>query len=393
MKKILFVGDGLWTPSGFGTVMRNLISGLKSEYKVALQSWQFVGNKTEFDGVSIYPSYLHLFGKDVLPYVIEDFEPDTMITLGDYWMLNYLTAEPFRNKLREKNIKWIWYIPIDSEMIPPHFMPLLKSPDVLVTMAKFAHEMAKKEGINNVYIPHGVDLSLYRRESDEEREKCREEEGYNGKFVIGCVNRNQDRKQLPRLVEAFAKFAKDKDDVILHFHCDPYDVANLAAGYNNDSYPLLVNAIGHFGVAEKVHFSRQMRSFINGANFDEMRKIYNLFNITASSTSGEGFGLSTIESIACGVPIVITDYTSSKELVLNGGNNNGLLVDVKTCMFGGYGTMRAIVDIDDMVAKFQYLYDHPEEVKKMSDNCLNFAKQYAWSKIIPMWKEVIEDEK
>jgi len=374
MKKLLFVSDGLWTPSGFGCVMQNLIKRLKDKYEVALLSWQYVGNKQiveggEFEGVQIYPINKHQFGKDVLYYVIEDFNPDILITLGDYWMLNYLANKDYQDLLKEKDIKWVWYLPVDSEVIPIQFRDLIRGPDKLIAMSQFAHELLDKRNIPNTY-----------------KEELKEKEGYGGKFVIGIVNRNQNRKQLPRAVEAFAKFAKDKDDVVLHLHCDPFDPGNLVADYNGGAHPLLMNAITHFGVNDRVHFSKEVKSYINGVNVKGMKDVYNMFDVTVNSGSGEGFGLTIVESMACGVPVIMTNTTTAKELI----EGHGLLVKPAIHMWGGYGTMRAIVDVDDLAAKMQYYYDNRDKLKEDSIKSLEFVKGYDWNKTVPKWIELFE---
>ncbi len=37
------------------------------------------------------------------------------------------------------------------------------------------------------------------------------------------------------------------------------------------------------------------------------------------TTSGEGFGIPTIEALACEVPCVITDFTTTYELLMDDG--------------------------------------------------------------------------
>lgn len=48
---------------------------------------------------------------------------------------------------------------------------------------------------------------------------------------------------------------------------------------------------------------------------DGMVDIYNMMDVHALPTGGEGFGIPTVEAMACGVPNVITNYTTGYELV------------------------------------------------------------------------------
>jgi glycosyltransferase involved in cell wall biosynthesis len=45
----------------------------------------------------------------------------------------------------------------------------------------------------------------------------------------------------------------------------------------------------------------------------------NAADIYVSTTGGEGFGLNLAESMACEVPVVVTDWAADKEVVGNGG--------------------------------------------------------------------------
>ncbi len=375
-KRILFISDGVWTPSGFGTVMKNLIYRLKDDYDIALQSWQFIGNKLDYDGFTIYPVNKHAFGADVFEYVYKDFKPDVVITLGDCWMFTWL----FKGEIYKNIKKWIWYLPIDSEIIPTQFIELLDKPTHLITMAGFAHDLLNEMKIKNVHITHGVDTKVY---------KPLDTKLLNEKFRFLSVNRNQDRKQLTRLIEAFSIFAKGKDDVELMMHCDPSDPAGVVTDNSGFAYPILRNAIQQFGVKDKVKFTG-VTSFINGCNVNKMAEMYNNADVQVSATTGEGFGLTIAEGLACGLPQIMTNCTSAPELIGKDGER-GFLVNVKTKMFGSYGSFRALVDVEDFANKMELIYNSRYLIQSMRQNCLEFIKDYDWDKTIPKWKEVIED--
>lgn len=389
--KVLFMSDGVHTPSGFGTVMKNLTEKLKDDFEIGIHSWQHLGRSYNYDGIKVLSNKRHIFGKDSLVDSFNEFNPDVLITLGDFWMLTYLLNEDYQKILKEKNIKWIWYLPVDCNYVPRHFIEIAKSPDLIISMAKHGEKALNDVGINNVYIPHGVDLDVFVPAPKEVKEELRRKNNLGGYFVIGTVSRNQDRKQFPRLVKAFANFAKDKDDVKLFFHCDPYDPANMAKGFNNDAYPILINSIQHYDVTKKVVFTGNFKSFTCGVSLKELCSIYNIFDIHAMSTSGEGFGLPIIESIACGIPNVMTNYTTAQELV----EGRGEVVKVKDYIFGTYGTQRAIIDTNDMADKFQMLYDDWKNGSKLlndySNKCIEKAKEYSWDVVVEKWKEVINN--
>jgi len=60
-------------------------------------------------------------------------------------------------------------------------------------------------------------------------------------------------------------------------------------------------------------------------------RLINAADVYVSTTSGEGFGLTLAESMACGVPVVVTDWAAEAEVVGPGG----VLIPP---LFDAYGT-------------------------------------------------------
>lgn len=385
MKKILFMTDGFRSPTGFGTVAANLISRLNKEFECAILSWQYIGNKyhdIEFD-CDVYPVSNHSYGKDTLSYVLAEFKPDIFITIGDGYMLNYICDVRFQKLL--KDVKWISYLPIDGDVIPMQYEEFLEFPNVIVTMAKHGQKVLDKLGIRNVYIPHGIDTSVYK---PMDKDKLKEEYGYSkDTFIYGCVARNQDRKQLQRLVRAFS-LLKDKSNKILHFHNDPLDPANMFKDSNNNMYSVLMQAICYYGVKDYVYFSKGVRDFINGINTQEMAKTYNMFDVHCLPTGGEGFGLPIVESLACGIPQIITDFTTAEELV---GDDRGIRVPAITHIFVPHGSLKALIDEEKMSEAMQQLYDNDVLRKQMGENAAKFALGYDWNNTIVEWKKLLNE--
>jgi D-inositol-3-phosphate glycosyltransferase len=67
----------------------------------------------------------------------------------------------------------------------------------------------------------------------------------------------------------------------------------------------------YYGVAE---YTCLMEPAIFYGNTEaEMRETYNCFDVAISTTQGEGFGLTTLEAMACGVPVIIPDWAALGE--------------------------------------------------------------------------------
>jgi glycosyltransferase involved in cell wall biosynthesis len=51
--------------------------------------------------------------------------------------------------------------------------------------------------------------------------------------------------------------------------------------------------------------------------------IYSSFDVFLGTSMGEGFGIPTVEAQACGVPVIVSDFAASAELVGDGWKING----------------------------------------------------------------------
>lgn len=101
--------------------------------------------------------------------------------------------------------------------------------------------------------------------------------------VHNCnVNRNQQRKDIPRMMLAFKEFKKRRPDSVLYLHMAPID-----QGWD------LVETVKGLGLTinEDVLFPGANFSPNHGFPIDVVNKIYNASDVVASTTLGEGWGL------------------------------------------------------------------------------------------------------
>jgi glycosyltransferase involved in cell wall biosynthesis len=120
--------------------------------------------------------------------------------------------------------------------------------------------------------------------------------------------------------------------------------------------------IERLGLQGRIFQTPQYVNYMYGLTSQRMNQLYNSFDIHFSATGGEGFGLSTVESQAAGLPNVITDYTTSKELV----QDHGELVKVETFEVCGAGVDRALIDMNDAAERILKLKNDSELRRKYS---------------------------
>ena len=121
-------------------------------------------------------------------------------------------------------------------------------------------------------------------------------------FVVGCVARNQHRKNIPILFKGFKEFVERNElkpkDVRLIMHMDWND----AMGWPIPDYAK------HYGIEDYL-LPPMMGVLDLGQALSEegLANLYNCMDIFVLPTAGEGFGIPTVEAMSCGVPVAVTD--------------------------------------------------------------------------------------
>lgn len=372
--RVLWVSDSPLVGSGFGRVTREITTRLAKVpgIEIACLGWSHDGwpyDRTRFPFV-IYPSRGASDGSENFERVVQEFKPHVVVTLGEVWMLDWLHTHPIRPQF-----KWIAYLPLDGGPFYPPWERMLKDVDTLVAMSEFGRTVFR-EGLPSrkiEMIHHGVDTSMFRPLP--ERDRLKAHERFRGKFVVGCVARNQPRKNIPALVKAFAALAGRIDNLHLYLHMNPCDV-----GFD------IVTLLRRYGLEGKADVPGPDFSLHHALEDEQLNRLYNLFDVMALPSTGEGFGLPILESMAAGVPVVATDYSACSELL----QGRGELVRVLTTVAAGTNLIeQAVIDVEDLAACIERLYHNPALAKKHADAGLAFARTLTWDSLMPKWLELI----
>jgi glycosyltransferase involved in cell wall biosynthesis len=124
---------------------------------------------------------------------------------------------------------------------------------------------------------------------------------------------------------------------------------------------------------------------------------YNCADILFSSTLGEGFGLSSIEGMMCGVPVVFPNNTVLPEILGNG--DRGWLVESgekleDTCTFGVYDSslVRPRVNIEKALEALDIAANRNNpEVEQKRQNALAWAKAMDWRSVDKFWVDLFAE--
>jgi glycosyltransferase involved in cell wall biosynthesis len=296
-------------------------------------------------------------------------------------------------KMRDAGKKYrsIIYYPTDG-FFKEQWAAAMNLADYPVAYTKYAYEECTR-----VYpllkdrlrvIPHGININDFHPITYKEASEFKK--AYfgplAGKFIFSCVNRNQIRKDIPRLLMAFKEFRKKHDDAVLYCH-----MAIRDQGHNLDevckSLGLVINKDVIFP-----HNFNPARGFPK----EILNKIYNVSDVVVSSTVGEGWGLSQVEAMAAKTAVISPRNTSCTEIL---GSDRGLLVDsgadMEHFVFLPHDNevMRPVISIEDMVKKMEMFYE--DEVLRMSaaENGFRWVtNNLIWDQhIVPMWESLFDE--
>lgn len=209
-----------------------------------------------------------------------------------------------------------------------------------------------------------------------------------GKFIFGFVGQNLGvRKRIERLLKAYSLFIGGskqlKDRSILHLHCMPIAINGIN----------IIKIIQDLGIQDNVIFS--YGTFRSSAWTDQAISIlYNTFDVNVSASSSEGFGLPTLESMACGKPNIAPSCSSFVELVGDGekdpNNSRGLLAHIGEWQMIENGSERALVNENYLSAMMKKMYQSEDLRNTFSKNAIKFAQDCTWEKIVQQWNELLK---
>ena len=393
--KVLAYCDSPTCATGFGTVSRNIFEGLykTGKYDIEVLGINYWGDPHDFP-YKIWPvgtnNERDPYGRQKVLNMIPRMDFDLLFFLQDSFILDFLpTLLPNLKANRQKPFKSILYYPVDS-VIKEKWGKNITQADYMVAYSEFGRKETLKvlpyrEDIT--VIPHGVNTKEYFPLPENVIKDFREKyfKQFANHFIITNVNRNQQRKDLPRTISAFKKFRETVPESILYLHMamkdQGWDLAEVCKAYEMDTTRDVIFP-SNFGPNQ-------------GYPRDMVNLIYNASDVVVSTTLGEGFGLAWMEALSAKTPIIMPANTMLPEFITE---ETGYL-----CKSGGdpslYTTIqfdneviRPLTDVNDLVKVLLDIYNNREEAERRATNGYKWINNSMdWIRhIVPQWVKVFE---
>jgi glycosyltransferase involved in cell wall biosynthesis len=362
--KLLLYGDYYQKPSGFAREVRDLIPELKKlGYDIRQVALGFNGMPKDPD-MEIYPGNFYkldsYWAREMLEYAIQDFKPDVILTLGDYYILPkiaFAMAYP-------RKIKWFHWGVLDGAPLGFGCKEPLKWVDYNLYHSNFAKQEIERvlPNINGEVFFPATDPKVF---FELDKEKLKQDFNCKNKFIISTVARNQTRKNLPALINAISILKNKVPNVMLLLGVTQ---SNTKTPEGNLEGHQLQYLIDYYKVNDYVVFPKEKNG--DGSLSDKtLREIYNLGDLFCLPTMGEGFGMIFHESMACGVPVLATDCSAIPDTL----NGMGYLLKPAVTFHHAEGVTHSVIDPTSLAEELYKIIKAPKEELKIKSE---LGKEY-----------------
>ena len=227
----------------------------------------------------------------------------------------------------------------------------------IITISEFTrrrileHTGVIPEKVSVVY--NGVD-PRFRPQSEEEMDRVISALGLPGKRYVLTLGSIEPRKNLPRLLEAWARAFPHLPD---------------------DTWLVVSGAPGRSLVYEQVRISHvpERVCFIGHAPDEYLPALYSGARAFVYLSLYEGFGLPPLEAMACGAPVITGNATSLPEVV----GQAGIMVDPQ--------------DVEEIALSLERVLTDDVLQRGMSERGLAHSQNYSWEKASDMTYKILSD--
>lgn len=392
--RILFVGDAACS-TGFALCTHQLCDRLHANgHEVTVLGINAYGDPHDYP-YTIYPCVnpldraLMVCGEQRLPKLITRLKPDVVIILQDPWNIRgYMIEieEQLGDMTDAPRPIMIGWLAVDAKnQISGKQLNRL---DHVVTWTKFGIGELRTGGYMGPHsiIGLGTDTSIYhpvdrtdaRNHILSDGSKVLPDEIPRDAYIIGVVGRNQVRKRLDLALEYFAEWINSKaiDNAYLYLHVGP-------TGETGCDIQALCR---YYGIKVIVSSPGVAHAF----SVDDMRAVYNSFDLFWSMSQAEGWNLPALEAMACGIAVLLPDYAGHEWAKAAAMMVECTSTALNAPMNRAMHTIGGIADKYEMIAALDKLYRYPDVRRGLSELGLKLASSLSWDRVGEQWEALLQ---
>lgn len=273
----------------------------------------------------------------------------------------------------------IGYTVWETTRLPPGWNGILNKMDDVWTVSKFCKKTFEDSGVDKdvKVIPEGVDTSIFNPYVQKIPRRS------ENTFIFFSVFKWERRKGPDVLLKAFSEEFKEDDKVglVLQTH-NPF-----LERFNPYEQIVRMN-LGKMPLAEVLPVAE---------NEYEMAKRYASSDCFVLPTRGESWGLPIIEAMACGVPVITTNWGGHLEFMKK---DFGWLIDVESMempedepFFKPYDKNEwANPSVKHLRELMRYAFEHQDEGKSKGIEAYGHVDEnYGWKKSTAIVKELLKE--
>ena len=382
--KLAISTNAPWVGSGYGAQVAELAPLLKASGHdvTVLANYGLAGTILDWNGIAIYPQGIDAYSNDLHPAQMLRLQTEAPLnflgmTLFDVW--------PLKNPEWDK-VPLLSWVPVDHSPVTPEVLQFFNrgGRKWAVAMSRFGETELLNAGLSRdrvFYAPHSFNPEVFTPEGEGMRETMNIPKDAHVSW-INAANKGSTpvRKCWGEQLTAWAAFASRHDDAFLYLHTD---MSGAAQGVNLEA---LLNALKI--PVDRIRIVPQYE-YRMGIDQKTVAKISRSFDVLLHATRGEGFGVSQIESLASGVPVISTRHTAMTELC-----GSGWLVEGQLEWDPFQGSWWKVPNIDAIVSGLEDSYaakGDAERSAKMREAAISFAAQYATPRVYAEhWAPIME---
>ncbi len=347
--KILTLSDHPFSPSGVGTQTKYIIEGM-----LATGKYQFLSLGGAIKHPDYRPQKTEKWGEDWVIHPVDGYgsqemirsilrteRPDIVWFMTDPRFWGWLWQ--MENEIRP-NVPMVYYHVWDNYPYPTFNRKFYLSNDFIATISKVSDDIVANVApeVDRMYVPHAVDTNIFKKLPQEAIDKFKKEnlKIEDDRLIFFWNNRNARRKQSGSLLWWFSEFLNKvgRNKATLVMHTDPKD-------QNGQDLIAIMNETGLTN--REVLISQQKVPPENLAYF------YNAADATINISDAEGFGLATLESLACETPIIVTKTGGLQDQVKD--ENNIFGIEIVPCSRAVIGSQDVPYIYEDRISNEQFI--------------------------------------